>query len=170
MRTPGSPSALTLWFAWASLPLLAQAYVLGPRHTKPCARTPHQSKAFFASNYDEVDTSTHLLHSDIEWRLRPPEGTSRLERLKVKLGANILRLEIKLKGDTLPPVLCPRGGRAVLEAYHSGKRIVELTSRLSYPTYYNCSCYCLSESGRRKKKIARFGFTTTRGPSSTESE
>lgn len=69
-----------------------------------------------------------------------------MDRLKFKLGANILRLESKLNGNTLPPVLCPRGGRALLEAYHKGG------------------------AGRSKKKIARFGFTTARGPSSAESE
>ncbi len=125
MRPPRSSPILTLRIVWASLSLLAlpisQAFVLGPRHTNPCITSPQQSKPSFASNYGEVDASTHLLHSDIEWRLRPPEGTSRLERLKIKLGANILRLESKLKGGTLPPVLCPRGGRAVLEAYHSGE-------------------------------------------------
>ena len=67
------------------------------------------------------ETSTHLAHSDIEWKLRPPEGTSRFDRWKIKVGANILRLDSKLKGNELPPVLCPRGGRAMLEAYYKGE-------------------------------------------------
>ena len=49
----------------------------------------------FAVNNDEdgviLANKQLLSHSDIEWRLRPPEGTSRLNRLKIKLGANILR-------------------------------------------------------------------------------
>lgn len=136
---------------------LSQAFVVSwpPKSNKLyCTSTPHQPNHLFASTNNKVDgdaiiISTHhsqLSHSDIEWRLRPPEGTSRIDRLMFKLGANILRLESKLNGNTLPPVLCPRGGRALLEAYHKGG------------------------SGRRKKKIARFGFTTARGPSSAESE
>ena len=61
-----------------------------------------------------------LEHTDIEWRLRPPEGTSRIDRLKLKVGANILRLDAKLRGQKMPPILCPRGGQAVLEAYYKG--------------------------------------------------
>ncbi|KAL7488258.1 hypothetical protein ACHAW6_013842 [Cyclotella cf. meneghiniana] len=94
--------------------------------------------------YTENTRSSGLLtHSDIDWRLRPPEGTSLLDRFKLKIGANILRLDSKLKGRSLPPVLCPKGGRAVLEAYYK-------------------------EPGKRKKKIARFGITTARGPSCNE--
>ncbi|KAL3811444.1 hypothetical protein ACHAXA_007599 [Cyclostephanos tholiformis] len=151
MWTSRSLPVSSLRILLASLSLLtlplSQAFVLGLHLKRPCATTPLQSKFLFASNYNQLklDASTHLLHSDIEWRLRPPDGTSRLDRIKIKLGANILRLESKLKGGTLPPVLCPRGGRAVLEAYHK-------------------------ELGRRKKKIARFGLTTARGPSFPESE
>ena len=149
---------LACLFSFAAVILLppsSQAFVVSwPSQTKKfsCTYTPQQPNQLFASTNkadDKVDISTHhsqFSHSDIEWRLRPPEGTTRIDRLKVKLGANILRLESKMKGNTLPPVLCPRGGRALLEAYHKGG------------------------SGRRKKKIARFGFTTARGPSSAESE
>jgi len=59
-----------------------------------------------------------LTHADIEWRLRPPEGTSRLDRLKIELGANIIRADRKLRGLPSPPLLCPKGGRALLEAYY----------------------------------------------------
>ena len=65
-----------------------------------------------------------LSHSDIEWRLRPPESTSRFKRWKIKLGAAILRLDCKLKGEKVPQVLCPRGGRALLEAYYKGKELL----------------------------------------------
>jgi len=54
-----------------------------------------------------------------------------------------VRLDNKLKGGEPPPFLCPKGGRALLEAYYK-------------------------EPGQRKKKIARFGFTTSRGPSSPD--
>ena len=91
-----------------------------------------------------------LTHADITWKLRPPENTPLATRLKIKLGANTLRLYSKLKGgESLPPVLCPKGGRAMLEAYYK-----EPTARLF----------------KRKKMIGRFGFTTLRGPSNIESE
>lgn len=134
------------------LPPSSQALVSWPPQTTKLLCTTPQQPTHLVASTKKVDgdaslsTHSHLSHSDIEWRLRPPEGTKRIDRLKFKLGANILRLESKMKGNTLPPVLCPRGGRALLEAYHKGG------------------------SGRRKKKIARFGFTTARGPSSAESE
>jgi len=109
-------------------------------------KTISQPKLFAVNNdkYEETSVNKQLLsHSDIEWRLRPPEGTSRLDRWKIKLGANLLRLNSKIINHPLPPVLCPRGGRAMLEAYYK-------------------------EPGKRKKKIGRFGFTTSRGPSSPE--
>jgi len=85
-----------------------------------------------------------LTHADIEWRLRPPEGTSRLDRLKIELGANIIRADRKLRGLPSPPLLCPKGGRALLEAYYK-------------------------EPGEeKKKKVGRFGITTARGPSCDE--
>jgi len=105
-------------------------------------KTISQPTLFAVNNDKDEETPVNkqlLSHSDIEWRLRPPEGTSRLDRWKIKLGANILRLN----SNELPPVLCPRGGRAMLEAYYK-------------------------EPGKRKKKIGRFGFTTSRGPSSPE--
>ncbi|KAL7550486.1 hypothetical protein ACHAWF_013718 [Thalassiosira exigua] len=112
------PSVLcVIWCSWmylliAALP--ARAFV---------APTPRLSTppTIFALNGDAVENTSQLSHSDIEWRLRPPEGTSRMERLKIKVGANLLRLDSKLKGQELPPVLCPRGGRALLEAYHKAR-------------------------------------------------
>lgn len=71
-------------------------------------------------NESNAGSKKQLEHADIEWRLRPPEGTSRIDRLKLKVGANILRLDAKLRGQKMPPILCPRGGQAVLEAYYKG--------------------------------------------------
>lgn len=131
----------------------ARAFALAPSPSRtnnlscPSSPPPPLRSKLFASNNgdDEAESSNnYLTHSDIEWRLRPQEGTSRLARMKIKLGANVLRLNSKLEGSDLPPVLCPKGGRAMLEAYYK-------------------------EPGKRKKqKIARFGFTTLRGPSSPE--
>ena len=77
-----------------------------------------------AQRDEKGSNDVKLSHSDIEWRLRPPEGTSRLKRWKIKLGAAILRLDCKLKGEKVPQVLCPRGGRALLEAYYKGKELL----------------------------------------------
>ena len=152
-------SPITLWCYCALLLFVvllslqdAQAFVAPSTYHKRVlhSSSSHQSTRLCAAtnNIDdkgEASPATHPLnHSDIEWRLCPPEGTSRINRWKIKLGANILRLST----NQLPPVLCPKGGRAMLEAYYK-------------------------EPGkwrRRRKKIARFGFTTTRGPSSPESK
>ena len=116
---------ISLVFAAPKTP--SQAFVVTPSthhyyvFTKVSNKSPAlQQTRLFA--IDEHATSQNLSHSDIEWRLRPPEGTSRFDRLKLKLGANLLRLDCKLKGGELPHVLCPRGGRALLEAYYKGKK------------------------------------------------
>jgi len=94
------------------------AHVGEQRKLLPPVGAIHASKIDeFPINIEEV---TKLTHSDIEWRLRPPKGTTLINRLKLKMGANILRLDTKIKGGKLPPVLCPRGGQAVLEAYYKG--------------------------------------------------
>ena len=74
-------------------------------------------------------------HSDIEWRLSPPPEAPLFEKLKMKAGAKALHAELILKDQPVPPVLCPKGGKAELEGYKNGK------------------------------KIAKFGITTSRGPS-----
>lgn len=117
--------SLVTWCLWAALPFeapTAQAFV-APPHRPLCPATTLRSQLFATSG-----SPTQLSHSDIEWRLRPPEGTSRLDRWKIKIGANLLRLDSKLKGRELPPVLCPRGGRALLEAYYKGVWVVNLTN------------------------------------------
>jgi len=82
-------------------------------------------------------------HEQIQWKIRPPPETSFFRKLALKAAANGIRLDCKLKGQDPPPVLCPKGGQAVLEAYQKG-------------------------SGLKGKKMARFGITTLRGPSSPE--
>lgn len=103
----------------------------------------YPSKSLRSSGSSDVtqasDKFAPLTHSDIEWRLRPPEGTSRLNRLKLKLGAHILRLDTKLKGRTLPPVLCPRGGQAVLEAYFKGEAFCHVMLLFNFALLLQCS-------------------------------
>jgi hypothetical protein len=103
----------------------------------------YPSKSLHSSGSSDVtqasDKFAPLTHSDIEWRLRPPEGTSRLNRLKLKLGAHILRLDTKLKGRTSPPVLCPRGGQAVLEAYFKGEAFCHVMLLFNFALLLQCS-------------------------------
>ena len=147
---------------WASLSLqllvlpLSQAFISVPHPKKlPCATILQQSTLLIASNNYE-----RLSHSDIEWLLRPPEGTSRLDRLKIKLGANMLRLESKIKGGGLPPVLLPRGGRALLEAYHKGKNIrrTQLRSCLTARCTKNDDAFHKQSLGAGRRKLLDLGL------------
>ena len=64
-----------------------------------------------------------LTHGDILWKIRLPPQSSRFKRLITKLSAWGIRLDCKLRGQTPPLVLCPKGGQALLEAWHQRKRI-----------------------------------------------
>jgi hypothetical protein len=64
-----------------------------------------------------------LTHDEIIWKLRPPPETSLSKRIFLKLGANAIRLECKIRGVDAPFCLCPKGGQAVLEAYYQGMYI-----------------------------------------------
>lgn len=83
-------------------------------------------------------TKGPLTHKDIVWKLRPPEGTGRRKRLWLRFAANLIRLDCILLRKQLPTALCPKGGRALLEAHTH------------------------DENGKLVK-IGRFGFTTERG-------
>mmetsp|Transcript_19724 Transcript_19724/g.29912 ORF Transcript_19724/g.29912 Transcript_19724/m.29912 type:complete len:250 (-) Transcript_19724:190-939(-) len=76
-----------------------------------------------------------LSHEKVIWKLRPAETKGLVKRVMLRLTANAIRLDCFLKKQDLPFVLCPRGGQAVLEAYLEGEG-----------------------------KVARFGFSTIRGP------
>lgn len=95
--------------------------------------------------FTEVDSDTgipfQLTHEDILWKLRPPPETNRFRKILLRLSANLLRLDCKVKGQDPPLVLCPKGRMALLEAYYK------------------------PPSQRRSKKIGRFGITVQRGPS-----
>jgi hypothetical protein len=126
---------LVFWMAFILGPSRSQAFVVKPSSSSSC--TPLKTKLAIhspsrqsttrrisAKNNEQAATHSFLSHSDIEWRLRPPEGTSRFDRWKIKVGANILRLDCKWKGEKPPQVLCPRGGRALLEAYYKGEECI----------------------------------------------
>ncbi len=78
---------------------------------------------------------TQWTHSDIEWRIAPDPEMPMFEKLQIKAGAKALHAQLELTEQPIPPVLCPKGGKAELEGYKNGK------------------------------KIAKFGITTNRGPS-----
>lgn len=95
-----------------------------------------------ASNRQRMPSlSENLTHGDLIWKVRPPSEVSRLQKLWLKIAANVIRLDSMIKREDPPLVLCPKGGRAVLEAHYR------------------------PVSSKRYQKIGRFGFTTERGPS-----
>jgi len=63
------------------------------------------------------DSKQKWTHSDINWHLEPPPDTPMLTRLQMKAAANAIRMELLLKGEACPPVLCPKGGQALLVGY-----------------------------------------------------
>jgi len=80
-------------------------------------------------------TPTRWTHDDIDWVLSPPPDTPFFEKVKLKAAATAIRADLLLRDEPVPPILCPKGGKAELEGFKDGK------------------------------KIAKFGFTTSKGPS-----
>lgn len=87
-----------------------------------------------------ADNQEPFTHSDIEWRLRPQKGTPLLKRLSLRAASKLIKVDCLLRRKEVPPVLCPKGGQAVLQAYYRPLGSV------------------------RKEQIARFGISTVRGP------
>jgi len=67
--------------------------------------------------YAQDNVGKRWSHADIDWHLEPPSDTPILKRLQMKVAANAIRTELLLRGEACPPVLCPKGGKAVLLAY-----------------------------------------------------
>mmetsp|Transcript_15651 Transcript_15651/g.23709 ORF Transcript_15651/g.23709 Transcript_15651/m.23709 type:complete len:251 (+) Transcript_15651:67-819(+) len=76
-----------------------------------------------------------LTHETIVWKLRPAETTGWVKKIILRLAAKAIRLDCLFKKQDPPFALCPKGGQAVLEAHLVGEG-----------------------------KVARFGFSTIRGP------
>jgi hypothetical protein len=68
-------------------------------------------------------------HADIEWHLDPPPDTPLLKRLQMKVAANAIRTELILKGEACPPILCPKGGQAVLIGYDKAKGTLTINDK-----------------------------------------
>ena len=88
------------------------------------------------------DSIKKWTHANIEWQLRPPEDTPLIEKLKIQAAAKAIHAECTLNDQPIPPVLCPKGGKAVLLAFEKNVDTGVVGS----------------------KQIAKFGITTTRGP------
>lgn len=96
-----------------------------------------------SDNDDRTTTgmiSSSLTHANILWKLRPPPETSVWKRLWLRFAANVIRLDCIISRRDPPIALCPKGGKAVLEAY------------------------CRDDVSGKVEKVGRFGFTTQRGP------
>lgn len=104
-----------------------------------CNATPNTSNDDDAKAATIAD-STPFTHSDITWKLRPPKETPLLKRLAVRGASALIKADCLLRRKDPPPVLCPKGGQAILQAYYR------------------------PPGSLRKRQIARFGITTIRGP------
>lgn len=114
----------------AVLLVLTGAYVVTPK------KSPGRQSPLHYSN--NVESGTKFTHHDILWKIRPPPSATKIQYLKWKVTANLLRWDCLLRRQKAPTVLCPNnfGGQVVLEAHAKG-----------------CG------------KIGRFGITCQRGPS-----
>lgn len=84
----------------------------------------------------EAHAEGKLGHEDVIWKLRSPPETRPWKRFALRIASNLIRLECIIKGVDPPFCLCPKGGKAVLEAYLPGT----------------------------PARVAKFGITTIRGP------
>ena len=98
-----------------------------------------------SANGNNSGKENDLKHSDITWSIVPftPDGSRNIfQILQLRLASKAIRLDCAIKGQIPPPILCPKGGKAVIEA-RVGKKSVF----------------------RRRPRVARFGITTNAGPS-----
>lgn len=91
-------------------------------------------KLSLSSTNDEIKK---LTHADIQWKLEPPEDMSLFDRMKIKTAAKAIHTECLLKGAPVPPILCPKGGKATLAAYINGTYVhilnkLQITFNIGY--------------------------------------
>ena len=106
----------------------------------PCNAAPNDDGDGGAAD-STLTLAAPFTHSEITWKLRPPKETPLLKRLAVRGASALIKADCLLRRKDPPPVLCPKGGQAILQAYHR------------------------PPGSLRRKQIARFGITTIRGPS-----
>mmetsp|Transcript_14198 Transcript_14198/g.21321 ORF Transcript_14198/g.21321 Transcript_14198/m.21321 type:complete len:262 (+) Transcript_14198:170-955(+) len=140
MRATMSHTIIGIIFSSFLLLYQVTAFSSSPQQWNACVTTRHsnlQSVLSFRlySQTEDESTRTQWTHDDINWVLSPPPDTPFFEKVKLKAAATAIRTELLLKDEPVPPILCPKGGKAELEGFRDGK------------------------------KIAKFGFTTSRGPS-----
>ncbi len=88
-----------------------------------------------SSTNDEIKK---LTHADIQWKLEPPEDMSLFDRMKIKAAAKAIHTECLLKGAPVPPILCPKGGKATLAAYINGT-YVRILNKLQLTFNIGCT-------------------------------
>jgi hypothetical protein len=71
----------------------------------------------YATNNQTNEPKEQWTHNDVKWYLRPPPETPNLEKIKILAAANAIRTDFLLRNEVPPPIVCPKGGKAVLEAY-----------------------------------------------------
>jgi GNAT superfamily N-acetyltransferase len=96
-----------------------------------------------------------LRHADLVWKIRPPPEYPWWRRFLLRLACNAIRLEYLLlskRGDQkqLPTVLCPRGGKALLECHMKATGDQREGNNRWRPR-------------RKRRRIGKFGFTTEPG-------
>jgi len=126
-----------------------------PRRKMMSRTTTTTTSVFMIKSEGGVDgdgpSEPLLSHRDLMWKIRPPPEMPLAQKLYWRFAARLLRLEYRLfrRRDAVPPtVLCPKGGKAVVEAYY---RPPPRRARRFWPR-------------RRWTKIGRFGITTESGP------
>mmetsp|Transcript_20250 Transcript_20250/g.58098 ORF Transcript_20250/g.58098 Transcript_20250/m.58098 type:complete len:277 (-) Transcript_20250:267-1097(-) len=126
-------------FPLATFPASRNVSPQPPQHARLIANT-WQARGLAATVDDAVADSAPFGHSDITWKLRPPKETPLRKRLAVRGASALIKADCFLRRRDPPPVLCPKGGQAILQAYYR------------------------PPGSLRRKQIARFGITTVRGP------
>jgi hypothetical protein len=130
-------------FGLALLILVVTIFYLDALLPSLHSTAPSERSKLFESlrTAESEDIHGNIEHRNIVWKLRPPSEISRRRRLWLRFAANVIRLDCLIKRQEPPLVLCPKGGKAVLEAHFRPN---------------NSSKY---------EKIGRFLITTTFGPS-----
>ena len=107
-------------------------------HLITCTSTCESSVFLKATSNNSQEPP--FTHSDLEWCLHPRKGTPLLKRLSIRAASMLIKVDCFVRRKDPPPVLCPKGGQAELQAYYR------------------------PPGSNLKRQIARFGISTVRGP------